>query len=64
MARHSTFDPSVAYVDLTQVVVGVKLDAETGLPLKSMYLAPNHVTRLEPLDEAEPSSGNGTNGRR
>lgn len=62
----STFDvldPSIAYVDLTQVVVGINFDDETGLPLKSAYLAPNHVTRLEPLDEAGPSNGAGGNGR-
>ena len=54
-------DPYAAYLESTQVVVGVDFDEQTGLPKKSMYLAPNHVTRLEPLDEPVPTET--SNGR-
>ena len=44
-------DPFIVQIELTQVAVGVDFDDETGLPRKSVYLAPNHVTRVEPLDD-------------
>jgi hypothetical protein len=61
-STYDVLDPSVAYVDLAQVVIGINFDDATGLPLKSAYVAPNHVTRLEPMDEARPG-GNGSPGR-
>ena len=59
-SAYDVLDPFMARVELTQLWVGVKIDDETGLPLKSVYLAPNHVTRLEPLVEdkvADESNG-------
>lgn len=64
-SNYDVGDPSIAYVDLTpQVVVGINFDEETGLPLKSACLAPNHVTRIVPLDDVEATGGNGTGGHR
>ncbi len=62
---YDVVDPFMARVELTQLWVGVKIDEETGLPLKSVYLAPNRVSRLEPLveDEAPGSSSESSNGR-
>lgn len=47
----ATFDvtkPGHTYVALTEVFVGVDVD-ELDIPTKSIYIAPNHVTRIEPL---------------
>ena len=58
-ATYDVLDPYMAYLDLTQVVVGTRVDEETGLLRKSIYLAPNHFRRLEPLDEPKPKKGGG-----
>ena len=56
-------DPFMARVELTQLWLGVEFDDDTGLPKKLVYLAPNHVTRLEPLLADDAAVPNGTNGR-
>ena len=47
-AAYDVRDPFAAYVDATQVVVGVAFHA-SGVASRSVYLSPDHVTRLEPL---------------
>ncbi len=63
-SAYDVLDPFMARVELTQLWVGVKIDDETGLPLKSVYLAPNHVTRIEPLIEDAIGDTSGGNGHR
>ena len=44
--------PELAYVSRSEVVIG--LDAANGdLPDRSIYIAPLHVTRIEPIDGAK-----------
>ena len=60
----ATFDVherSHAYVALTEFVVGVDLD-EFDVPKRSIYIAPNHVTRIEPLPSEASDTGK-SNGR-
>ena len=45
---------SHAYMSLTQVIVGINVDPETGLPRKSVYISPNHVTRIEAIGTVDP----------
>jgi hypothetical protein len=33
----------------TELAIGVDPDGESGLPQRSVYIAPNHVTRIEPI---------------
>jgi len=33
----------------TELAIGIEPDAETGLPARSIYIAPNHVMRIEPI---------------
>ena len=42
-------DPLFIHVDLLHVSVGVGQDEETGLPKRSDLIAPNCVSRIEPL---------------
>ena len=42
-----------ASVILTEVYVGVDPD-DSGLPTRSVYIAPNHVTRIEPIQPVTP----------
>lgn len=42
-------DRAYAYLTPTELVVGIGHD-EYGLPLKSAYISPNHVVRVEPLE--------------
>lgn len=46
-AQYDVTEPTHAYVALTELVIGVELDGY-GVPTKSVYVAPNHVTRVEP----------------
>lgn len=50
-----------AYVALTEFVVGVDLD-EFDVPRRSIYIAPNQVTRIEPI--AAETTGTGPDGER
>ena len=54
-AAFDVLDPLAAYVDATQVVVSVAFD-ESGVASRSVYLSPDHITRLEPLFDNEPQS--------
>lgn len=49
-----------AYVSLTEFEVGVDPD-EFDVPRRSVYISPNHVTRIDPLapNAQEPSSNGG-----
>ena len=51
------------HVDLLHVSVGVGRDEETGLPQRSDLIAPNCVSRIEPLPadpiEEQSAGGNG-----
>ncbi len=53
-------DPDHLIVSLLEVSVYWDPD-EGGLPTKSMHLAPNHISRLEPLP-AEPIEENASGG--
>lgn len=57
-------DEYLARVEVTQVWIGVDPD-DSGLPQRSVYLAPNHVTQIEPLPAgpASPATNGGTGGR-
>jgi len=50
-SNHDVLEPLAAYVDLLHVEVGVGYDEETGLYKKSIWIAPNAITRIEPLPE-------------
>ncbi len=56
-------DPMYIHVDLLNVTVGVGRDEETGLPQRSDLIAPNCVSRIEPLPakpiEENTPGGNG-----
>ena len=57
---YDVMDPFQVHVDMLSVSVGVKPDEETGVYARSIYLSPNHVTRIEPLNESaieEPARG-------
>ena len=43
-------DPSTVGVDLLAVYVGVDPD-ESGLPRRSIWLSPSHISRIEPLPD-------------
>lgn len=50
-------EPHLAYIVTTELAVGVETD-EYGVPKKAIYIAPNHVTRIEPImPEGKPSNG-------
>ena len=51
-------DQSIMGVDLLTVWVGVDPD-DSGLPRRSVWLSPSHVSRIEPMPQAQPSAGNG-----
>ena len=54
-------DPADIIVDLMQIAVGIEPD-DSGLPKRSMRIAPDHVSRIEPL--LKPSAaGNGRTAR-
>ena len=42
-------DPSIMGIDLMAVYVGVDPDEESGLPRRSVWLSPSHISRIEPL---------------
>ena len=44
-------EPMACYIDKLHVEVGVGFDAATGLYEKSIWVAPNQVTRIEPMPE-------------
>ena len=46
--------PGHAYMELTRLTIGIDIDRETNLPRNSVYAAPNHVTRIEPLGPIKP----------
>jgi hypothetical protein len=50
-ASYDIVEPIHAYVALTEFAVGIEVD-ETGVPTRSIYIAPNHVTRIEPINGA------------
>ena len=47
-ATFDVTDRADAYVSLTEFVIGTEHD-EFDVPRKSIYIAPNHVTRIEPI---------------
>ena len=64
-AEYVVRDPLHMGVAKTQVFIGIDPD-DTGLPTNAVHLAPNHVSRMIPIDptpptEADPSAG-GENG--
>lgn len=53
-ASYDVRDPSLVYVALTDVSIGIDPD-ESGLPRRSVYLAPNHVSRIEVIEPVAPA---------
>jgi hypothetical protein len=47
-ASYEIREPTHSYVALTELVVGLDPDAND-VPSRSVYIAPNHVTRIEPI---------------
>ena len=61
-------EPFHVQAELTQIAVGVDFDDEIGLPRRSVYLDPSHITRIEPIEGATAPTegregGNGQGGR-
>ena len=54
-SHFDVLDPSDAYVDMLYVTVGTEPDSESGLFRKSIQIAPNHVTRIEPMPKLKAS---------
>lgn len=52
-SSYDILEPLAIHVDMLNVSVGVGIDDETGLYRKSILLAPNHITRIEPLTKDE-----------
>ncbi|MEM7808969.1 MAG: hypothetical protein AAF561_12745 [Planctomycetota bacterium] len=48
-SEYEVTDPFHMTVNMLDVVVGWDPD-EGGIPTRSMYLSPSHVSRIEPLD--------------
>jgi hypothetical protein len=58
-SSYDVMEPLGVYVDMLHVEVGVAHDEATGLYRESVWIAPNHVTRIEPLTgERAKSTGN------
>ena len=47
--------PGNAFVVRTEMMIGVEPDG-SGLPTKTIYVDPQHVTRIEPLESAKPQA--------
>lgn len=56
-SSHDVFEPLGVYVNMLHVEVGIDLDEATGLYRKSIWIAPNHVTRIEPLTDEKAKAG-------
>lgn len=56
---HDISEPLGIYVDMLHVEVGIDLDDSTGLYRKSIWIAPNHVTKIEPLTEQDVAAPTG-----
>lgn len=60
-SHYDVLDPMELHVDMLSVSVGVDPD-DSGLFRRSVYISPNHVSRIEPLNELPASGGNGRSG--
>jgi len=48
-ASYDVRHPEMCYVSRVEVVIGLDTDVD-GLPEQSAYIAPMHVTRIEPIN--------------
>ena len=50
-ASYDVIERAFVYMSITELIVGIEPD-EYGVPKRSIYIAPNHVTRVEPITRA------------
>lgn len=57
-SHYDVLDPTDLHVDMLRVSVGIDPD-DAGLFQRSVYISPNHVSRIEPLTQERAPGGNG-----